>query len=261
MHYDDSKGMYLDAIFISPHKFPGGQSTPGILIVNKNIICNKITYTPSGGTVRFCSKKNGPLYSNNIEVKENGGTPNILGIIKCGIVFQIKDLFLDQIKDNELYITKLFHKYLLKIQKHNKNLIILNPSNNMNRLPIFSIQILPYHYNFIVVLLCDLFGITTRGGVNCSSVLAENLLHLNDTDIEEINKYISDNKGMPNNYGWIRLTLNNIHTQRDLLYIISAINYLCKNAHLYESNYRYCPNKNNYFSTTCIDGICTTFLI
>ena len=244
MHYDDTDGKYLDAIFLSPHKFPGGQSTPGILIVNKNVICNKITYTPSGGTVRFCSKKNNPIYSNNIEVKENGGTPNILGIIKCGIVFQIKDIFINQILKHEINITKIFHKKLFKLQIKYKNLIILNPFNNLNRLPIFSIQILPYHYNFIVVLLSDLFGITTRGGINCSSVLAETLLQLNDQELDNIKQYIIDNKGIPNNYGWIRITLNNIHTNEQLLYIIDAIDFLCKYAYKYESDYKYYPEKN-----------------
>lgn len=260
MHIDDNKGIYLDAIFLSPHKFPGGQSTPGILIINKNIICNKISYTPSGGTVKFCSKNKGPVYNENIEIKENGGTPNIIGIIKCGLIFQIKDLFIKQIILHELYITRIFQKYLLKIQRKNKNLIILNPSNNTYRLPIFAIQILPYHYNFIVILLCDLFGITTRGGINCTSILPEHLLKLNNNEINNINTYISNNKGMPNNYGWIRITLNNIHTKNDIILIIRAINYLCKNAYKYEKYYKYCPIKNNYLNKSCDDGICTNFL-
>jgi len=246
MHYNNEKKIYFDAIFISPHKFPGGQSTPGIMVVNKNIISNSISYTPSGGTVRFCSKKHKPIYSENIEVKENGGTPNIIGIIKCCLIFQIKDHFFEQIINHEIKLTNFFHKCLLKLKKKNPNLIILNSQNNMYRLPIFPIQILPYHYNFIVVLLCDLFGIMTRGGISCSSVLAETLLNLSDTKLCDIEKCILQNNGVPTNYGWIRITLSNTHTNDDILFIISAIDYLCNNAHLYDKKYKYCQDKNNF---------------
>jgi len=245
MHTDDKLGIYLDAIFISPHKFPGAQSTPGLLIVNKNIICNDITYTPSGGTVRFCSRKTGPIYSKNIEIKHNGGTPNILGIIRIALAFIIKEKFLNDITSHELLLTKYFQKYLIKIQNKCSNLIIYNPLNNLNRLPIFAIQIKPYHYNFIVILLSDLFGITTRGGINCS-IFAQKYLKLNDTEMENVKTNIINNLGVPNNYGWIRITLHSIHTIKEIKLILIAIKYLCNNAFKYEKYYEYDLDKNNF---------------
>lgn len=245
-----------DAIFISPHKFPGAQSTPGILIVNKDLVCNNIPYCPGGGTVRFLDKSTGPIYSSNIETKETGGTPNILGIIKCGLSFKIKDKFSKQIMKHELKLTKVFQKYLLSIQKKYNNMKILNPTNNLNRLPIFAIQIedpstkISLHYNFIVALLSDLFNITTRGGISCSGIFADKLLNINTSNKLDIKNNIINNHGTPGNFGWIRITLNSIHTKKDVIYISKAIKYLCKNAHKYKSNYVYIPEKNIYKQIT-----------
>lgn len=241
-----------DAIFISPHKFPGAQSTPGILVINKDLVCNEIPYCPGGGTIRFLDKSSGPIYSSNIETKETGGTPNILGIIKCGLAFKIKDKFSKQILKHELELTQIFQKYLLKIQKKYPNLKILNPIDNINRLPIFAIQIentltnAPFHYNFIVALLSDIFNITTRGGISCSGIFADKLLNINTTNKLVIKNNIINNNGTPGNFGWIRITLNSIHTKKDLIFITKSIKYLCKNAHKYITNYTYIPEKNIY---------------
>jgi dTDP-4-amino-4,6-dideoxygalactose transaminase len=35
------------------------------------------------------------------------------------------------------------------------------------------------HYNYIVILLCEMFGIITRGGINCTAILAEKSLNIN----------------------------------------------------------------------------------
>lgn len=255
MHRNNNSGDYFDGIFISPHKFPGGQLTPGLLVINKKIICNDITYTPSGGTIDYFSSNIGPVYSKNIEKKENGGTPNILGIIKAGIVFQIKDHYINQIYSHELELTGLFKKYMNRIIHKCSNLVILNNFDLLS-LPIFSFQIKPYHYNYIVVLLCDLFGITARGGVNCSTVLPEYLLHLNKKDIINNDSIIKSNKKLDNSYGWIRITLNCTHSKQDVKYIVNAIEYICKNASSYEKDYTYDTSSNIYVNNNCSDGIC-----
>lgn len=231
-----------DAIFISPHKFPGGMGTPGILIVKKDLICNAIPYNPGGGTVKYIDSK-GPVYSTEIETKESGGTPNIIGIIKCGLVFGIKDHFISEITKHKLELTKTFQGKLINLQKECPNLIILNPIENLNRLPIFAIQIRgfggafsekAYHYNFIIALLSDIFNITCRGGISCSSVLAEKLLKKERHSVDK------------SEFGWIRITLDCIHTQADLDNIINALKYICTNAEKHISEYTFNESTNLY---------------
>jgi selenocysteine lyase/cysteine desulfurase len=260
IHHNDEIGEYLDGCFISPHKFPGGTSTPGILIVNKNIICNKLTFTPSGGTVRFVEKNSKPIYSDNIEVKENGGTPNIIGIIKIGIVLNIKNKFQNEILEHEQKLTLLFNNQINSIKKKYNNLILLYPNNNI-KLPIFPIQIKPYHYNLIVSILCDKYGIVTRGGTNCSGIYAEKLLNLSEKEKHVIKQNILNDKGVHPSYGWIRITLSSIHSIDDVIFICKSIEKICKNISLIEKYYYYDPIKNVYFSNLCNDGICSKVII
>jgi selenocysteine lyase/cysteine desulfurase len=227
-----------DAIFISPHKFPGGMGTPGILIVKKDLICNTIPYNPGGGTVKYIDSK-GPVYSTEIETKESGGTPNIIGIIKCGLVFGIKDHFISEIIEHKLELTKTFQDKLINLQKECPNLIILNPIENLNRLPIFAIQLKKagsgfYHYNFIIALLSDLFNITCRGGISCSSVLAEKLLKKERHSVDK------------SEFGWVRITLDCMHTNTDLDNIINALKYICTNAEKHISEYTFNESTNLY---------------
>lgn len=246
--YVDVRMDLCDALFISPHKFPGGQSSPGLLVCNKQLVCNKTSYTPSGGTVRFaCSKT--VVYSQKIEVKENGGSPNILGIIRAAMAFKVKQKFLNEIVRDELRLTRKFQHRLQNLQSECKNLVILNPLNNLKRLPIFAIQVKKndkefYHYNYIVALLSDLFKITTRGGVSCSGVFAEKLLKLSDSQTDKIKNSILSNRGVPSHYGWIRITLNSIHTEANITRIIEALHHICKHAAEYETLYEYDCIKN-----------------
>lgn len=78
-----------DAIFMSPHKMHGGPGTPGILLVKKRLLANEVPSVPGGGTV-FYVTSDGHRYLENIEEREEGGTPDVLGVIRCGLVFQLK---------------------------------------------------------------------------------------------------------------------------------------------------------------------------
>lgn len=233
---------FADAIFISPHKFPGAQSTPGLLICNKELLNKKCT--PGGGTVRFVSQ-NETIYSDNVEQRESGGTPNIIGIIKIALAFYIKERYLQDIYQHEHRLTRTFQKKLVAIQKRNDNLEILNPLSNLNRLPIFIIRIKNgsgyFHYNYIVALLSDLFGILVRGGVSCAGVYAEKLT---GCDIHNTKECILSNQGVPGDYGFIRITLHSLHSQSDIARILDAIEYVSRNAGAHVNNYKYDPSKN-----------------
>ncbi len=55
MYGDQNKNRldYKDAIFLSPHKFIGGPSTPGILVVRRELLRNRVPDVPGGGTVAY----------------------------------------------------------------------------------------------------------------------------------------------------------------------------------------------------------------
>lgn len=80
----------LDAIVFSPHKFVGGPGTPGVLVLKKKLIVDPIPVNPGGGTVFFVSDTT-QRYLENFEERLEGGTPDILGAIRCGLVFQLRE--------------------------------------------------------------------------------------------------------------------------------------------------------------------------
>ena len=78
----------MDAIFISPHKFVGGPGTPGLLVARKKLFTNKVPGVPGGGTVHFV-QPHGHDYLDDIESREEGGTPAIIESIRAGLAMQL----------------------------------------------------------------------------------------------------------------------------------------------------------------------------
>lgn len=236
MHNNQNINDYIDALYLSPHKFIGGPGTPGLLIINECLFLNECPYFPSGGTVRYTSSKNN-IYSNNLEVRESGGTPNIVGCIKTGFVFKLKDKLQEYIINREHEIVCKIKQRLMKIN----NLILLNPDCHISieQIPIYSFVIPKLHYNFVVVLLNDLFGIQSRGGVSCSGIYAEKLLHINKQYEKEIVDTIIGNNGTPNDYGWTRVTFHFTMPDYVIEYIIQSIEYISNYGHLFLKYYQY----------------------
>ena len=80
---------YKDAIFLSPHKLIGGPGTPGVLVARRELLRNRVPDVPGGGTVAYVN----PLehrYLDDPVHREEGGTPAIIGSIRAGLAFQLK---------------------------------------------------------------------------------------------------------------------------------------------------------------------------
>lgn len=238
---------YMDGCYISPHKFVGGLSTPGLLVVKPAVCHNDVPYCPAGGTVRFVSDTV-QKYSTDAETRETGGTPNIVGSIQTGLCFQLKDSLQADILEKEHEILTLCNTFLESVP----NIQLLAP-NVSHRLPIFPIVFKKIHYNLAVKLLNDLFGIQSRGGVSCCSVFAQYLLHLTDTEKKSIYEQIMNNKGVDKKYGWVRVTFHYIMPMKIVHYILYAIKFVALYGHLFESQYHYDPAKNHWIHNTFVN--------
>ena len=82
-------GDHKDAVFLSPHKFPGGPQTPGVLVVHRDLVRNTVPTVPGGGTVAFVDPA-GHRYLDDPVAREEGGTPAIVESIRAGLVFGLK---------------------------------------------------------------------------------------------------------------------------------------------------------------------------
>lgn len=219
-------GSIYDAFFFSPHKFIGGISTPGILI-GKSCLFNKSKpYCSGGGCVKKASSSI-IEYETNIEQKESAGTPNIIGIIKIGKILELKDILQNVITNNEKIIYRIIKLKLEEYKKYPTFRSVLY-NDDLKHLPILSFSLSNLHYNFVVVLLNDKFGIQTRGGIGCCGLLAEHL--------EKKYGY----------RGWCRISFHWIMDMNTILNIFKALEYVIENGEKYLKYYNYNTEQNLY---------------
>jgi selenocysteine lyase/cysteine desulfurase len=150
----------LDAIFFSPHKFLGGPGSSGVLIFNKSLYKNTIPDNPGGGTVSYTNPWGEHDYFDDVETREDGGTPAFLQTIKIALSIQLKEqMGTSNIKKREDEVNEMLFETLENLS----GVKILAP-NHKERLSIFSFYFEKHHFNIVVKLLNDRFGIQTRGG-------------------------------------------------------------------------------------------------
>jgi selenocysteine lyase/cysteine desulfurase len=166
-----------DAVFLSPHKFVGGPRTPGVLIVKRGLLRNRVPSVPGGGTVLFVSPDS-HSYDPDPVIREEGGTPAIVESIRAGLVFALKEeIGAEEIRRRE----QGFARRALASWSRNPNIEILG-NTSTERLPIVSLAVrhLPrlLHFNFLVALLSDLFGIQARSGCFCAGPYLHRIYHV-----------------------------------------------------------------------------------
>ena len=172
--HPEEEDAYLDAIFFSPHKFLGGPGTSGVLIFNKKLYKNVVPDNPGGGTVSYTNPWGDHDYFDDVETREDGGTPAFMQTIKIALCVQLKEkMGTDKIHDREEEINAKLFSCLESID----NVNILAP-NHKHRLGIFSFYVDDVHFNLIVKLLNDRFGIQTRGGCSCAGTYGHFLLNV-----------------------------------------------------------------------------------
>ncbi|MGB5666135.1 MAG: aminotransferase class V-fold PLP-dependent enzyme [Maribacter sp.] len=240
MHPED-KDEYLDAIFFSPHKFLGGPGSSGVLIFNKKLYKNLIPDNPGGGTVTYTNPWGDHDYIDDIETREDGGTPGFLQTIKAALAIQLKEkIGVQNILDREHEINKRIFNQLTQI----KNLHIL-AEEHKDRLGIFSFYIDDAHYNLIVKLLNDRFGIQTRGGCSCAGTYGHYLLHVNQLTSKAIEQKILEGCLMERP-GWVRMSIHPIMTDSEVDFICEAIKQVVENHKVWAKEYKHNVIKNEF---------------
>lgn len=184
------RGCSYDAIFISSHKLIGGPGSPGILALKRDLLTNDMPAQPGGGTVFFVTELD-HNYLINPEEREEGGTPNIVGAVRAGIVFQLKAAVGDELV---FHIEEQFYKKIAARLRQMPNLALAADSP-AKKIPIFSFIIKCghkfFHYSYIAALYNDLFGIQLRGGCACAGPYALNLMGISKKMSHEIRDVIA----------------------------------------------------------------------
>lgn len=250
MHPEDEE-QALDAIFFSPHKFLGGPGTSGVLIFNKKLYKNMIPDCPGGGTVSWTNPWGEHRYIDNIEDREDGGTPGFLQTIKTALAIRLKDqMGVSNILKREHEIVNYIFEQLDGIE----NFHIL-ASQHQDRLGVVSFYIDHLHYNLGVKLLNDRFGIQTRGGCSCAGTYGHFLLHVDVAHSNELTNEISLGE-LTRKPGWIRMSIHPTTTSDEIEYVCNSLKALAVHHTEWADDYIYSRLTNEFMHKSQAENEC-----
>lgn len=244
MHPDDPEEK-LDAVLFSPHKFLGGPGTPGVLIFDSELYHNRVPDNPGGGTVDWTNPWGEHKFVDNIEAREDGGTPPFLQAIKAALAISLKDeMGTANMREAEEELVPEFMSRLESIDR-----VHILAGHIKKRLGAISFYAEGIHYNLLVKLLNDRFGIQARGGCSCAGTYGHYLLNVDRDYSRRITEKINHGD-LSEKPGWVRVSLHPTTTQSEADTIIYAIEDCIKNIDRWSEDYYYDLHKNEYFHKT-----------
>ncbi|HPE77211.1 MAG TPA: aminotransferase class V-fold PLP-dependent enzyme [Draconibacterium sp.] len=238
MHPEDPMEK-LDAVLFSPHKFLGGPGSSGVLIFDASMYKNEVPDNPGGGTVDWTNRWGKYKYVDDIETREDGGTPGFLQSIKTALCFDLKDkMGIENIKKREEELLKLAFEGLDKITGLN-----ILADNVRERLGVISFYVENIHYNLLVQILNDKYGIQTRGGCACAGTYGHFLLEVSYEKSKEITDKINHGD-LSDKPGWVRWSLHPTMTNEEVELMIAALNEIVANIEIYKNDYVHVKRSN-----------------
>uniref|UniRef100_A0A7S1T6B5 Aminotransferase class V domain-containing protein n=1 Tax=Compsopogon caeruleus TaxID=31354 RepID=A0A7S1T6B5_9RHOD len=228
--YVDIDARHFDAAAVSPHKFLGGPQTRGVLIVSKRLLrkmtsddVEYIPYQVGGGIVSF-AVRDSHRWLSHPEAREEAGTPAIVGDIRVGAVFAIKEAIgvarIERLEESHWNYAK---ERLSRLPD-----VILHGSAKSDRVPVLSISVRVTrtkfaHCSLVSQLLNDLFGIQSRPGCMCAGMYAEMLLNIDSKPYTMmVQRYPMYKPGVT------RLSLHYTMTHDDVVFVMDAIEWISK---------------------------------
>jgi selenocysteine lyase/cysteine desulfurase len=228
-----------DAVFISPHKFIGGPGTPGVLVARRELFRNRVPSVPGGGTVAYVNPFK-HVYLEDIEHREEGGTPAIVESIRAGLVFGLKAAVgVEAIRERET----AFIRRALERWEANPSIEILG-SHEAERLSIVSFVVRHHgrylHHNLVVAMLNDLFGVQSRGGCSCAGPYGHRLLGIDLETTHEFEREIARGcEGIKP--GWIRVNFNYFISEAVFQFMLDAVDLVASEGWRLLADYAFDP--------------------
>ncbi|GAA0291766.1 aminotransferase class V-fold PLP-dependent enzyme [Psychrosphaera haliotis] len=233
----------LDGIYFSPHKFLGGPGSCGILVFNKALYArhNIAPDKPGGGTVLWTNPWGEQAFYEDIEKREDGGTPGFLQTIKAAQAIKLKDeMGVSNIEKRETHLRKILMAGISDIPGVN----ILEP-NIKNRLCIVSFYVTNLHHNLIVRLLDNKFGIQARGGCSCAGTYGHILLNVDKQQSQQIVNEVN-NGNLSRKPGWVRISLHPTNTDAEARFVVSSLKRVVENANEWQNEYKFDERLGDY---------------
>ncbi len=240
MHPEDPEES-LDAVYFSPHKFLGGPGTSGVLVLRNSLYQRAVPDQPGGGTVKWTTPFGSHSYFDEIELREDGGTPGFLQAMRIALALRLKEAMdPDKILAREEELMKI----LLEELKKEEHLFMLEPENT-HRLGIVSIYAPGEHHNLIVKVLNDHYGIQTRGGCSCAGTYGHILFSINRQTSMRITDMIEQGD-LTDKPGWVRISLHPTMSDEEVRYIGRAVREVIGHYREWQEKYIFHADKGEF---------------
>ncbi|WP_422359185.1 aminotransferase class V-fold PLP-dependent enzyme [Reichenbachiella sp.] len=230
----------LDAIYFSPHKFLGGPGACGVMLFNKKIYTGK-SCVPGGGNVTWTNPWGDYGFTSNDEAKEDGGTPGFLQAIRAALAIRLKDkMGTENIECREEELVSKAFERMNQIEG-----VRIVGEQDSKRIGVVSFNIDDIHYNAVVRIMNDRFGVQIRGGWACASTYCHYLFELDQSQSKRLTDGI-DSQNLTGKPGWARMSLHPTMTNEQLDYALDAIEYIAKNKQELKEEYVYDVKTNDF---------------
>jgi len=220
----------LDAIVVSTHKFLGGPEGSGVLVAHRDLFRSRTPERPGGGTVEYVAAfdRLSVDYTTRLAEREEGGTPDILGDVRAGLVFLVKELLgPERILAHEL---ALAGSAVERLRRHPR-IRLYGPSGG-RRLPILSFNVEGLHHDFVAALLDHLFGIQNRAGCSCAGPYGHRLLGIGPGRSADLRRAISLGV-LALKPGWVRLSLPYFSTAEEVEFLLAAVEFVADHGEVF----------------------------
>jgi selenocysteine lyase/cysteine desulfurase len=213
----------IDAIFVSSHKFMGGPNASGVLVANRSLFRSRRPERPGGGTVNYVGGPERPQidYTARLDEREEGGTPSIIGDLRAGVAFLLKDMLgPERILQHELSIAA---RAVARLSSHPR-ITVYGPANEP-RLSILSFNVKGLHHDFVSTLLDHLFGIQNRSGCSCAGPYGHRLLGIAPEQSALYRQQIARGR-LGIKPGWVRVSLPFYASDDEVDFVLRAIEFV-----------------------------------
>lgn len=206
--YMNVESKFFDACFLSPHKLLGGVGSCGLLGIKSELIDTRLPPTfGGGGTIRNANRTTHD-YLDNIDYRQEAGTPGILQLLTSALAYQLRnEVGLELIHQRERVLIQVMMHELKSIPA-----LTLYGNNKADRLGVFSFNVGGVSPFDLALELSEKYGIQTRSGCSCAGPYGYDLFGLEDSASE---------LGMKPN--WIRVSVHYTHSVEDIEYFITSL--------------------------------------
>ena len=135
-------------------------------MANRKLFRSRVPVEPGGGTVIYPSPWDWG-YTDDVKNREEGGTPNVVGVIRAGLAIELKEILTTE------RIERVEHRLMQRAIERFKSIpeMTVLGAPGAPRIVSFVSFVIDegrLHYNLATRLLSDRWGIQTRGGCMCA---------------------------------------------------------------------------------------------